>query len=575
MEKLFRGPLPLLGILIIALILRFVGIQWGLPNALHINTYHPDELDVVNWALGMDSLNGKLLPGVYNYGSLQLYLINFSCTIAYLFNFVDLAHLWQGYVTANWDKLYLIARSLTVLMGTGTVWATAAIGTRLWNKRVGLIAALLLAVAPLHVLQSHWATVDVPATLWGTLAVLGAVWSLEPGRRLKGCILSGVFAGLAAATKYNMLLFILPMMAASLLSAWKGASYFRAPDAGAQDSKDAPAGNPWASASLAVAAGVASCILAFLLACPGFLLQHPRFMADLNMEALHVSRQPGETFEQTGNGFVYEWANTLQGALGLPVLLIVTGGILYAIWRRDRRSMIIGAAALPYAILIGLAEVRYARYAMPLLPLLLLWAALLITRALSVAKKDTAVFAASWRGIKIYGLSRSFLGFSFLAFVYAVGYTLWLIVPMTETDPRDRAAQWLNAHTAPTTEVAFPTMPWFQTAPVCSYLPSHRGDWQRNPAWRAQCSNVLYTTDWDVDLLSEAKPGAVVVSGFDTMDALRLGNPRAEAYLQALSDQYRIDFHAGEYFAPPGMCLDHLPYDMNYANPQILVYIRR
>ena len=75
----------------------------------------------------------------------------------------------------QWAKMYLIGRCLTVGMGVGTVWAVYAIGRRLWGRRAGLLAALTLAITPLHAQHSHFLTVDVPATFWAMLSLLWAV----------------------------------------------------------------------------------------------------------------------------------------------------------------------------------------------------------------------------------------------------------------------------------------------------------------------------------------------------------------------------------------------------------------
>ncbi len=103
-------------------------------------------------------------------------------------------------------------------MGVGTVWAVYAIGRRLWGRRAGLLAALTLAIMPLHAQHSHFLTVDVPATFWGVLSLLWAV-RLATGdpKPLRAALLAGVFAGLAAATKYNMALAILPLMVACVM----------------------------------------------------------------------------------------------------------------------------------------------------------------------------------------------------------------------------------------------------------------------------------------------------------------------------------------------------------------------
>lgn len=49
----------------------------------------------------------------------------------------------------------IIVRLPSVILGVVTVWLTYLIGKKLFNKRIGLIAALLLAIAPLHIYYSQ------------------------------------------------------------------------------------------------------------------------------------------------------------------------------------------------------------------------------------------------------------------------------------------------------------------------------------------------------------------------------------------------------------------------------------
>jgi hypothetical protein len=60
---------------VVAFGIRFVGLGWGLPNARHAFSYHPDEWLVL--AVSYFNVNpyaGDWLPHFYNYGSLPLYL---------------------------------------------------------------------------------------------------------------------------------------------------------------------------------------------------------------------------------------------------------------------------------------------------------------------------------------------------------------------------------------------------------------------------------------------------------------------------------------------------------------------
>ena len=72
----------------------------------------------------------------------------------------------------------------------------------MFDRRVGLLAAALGAVAFLPVFYSHLALNDVPATAPATLALLGD--GVRAARRRDAAALLGGFgAGLAAGTKYT------------------------------------------------------------------------------------------------------------------------------------------------------------------------------------------------------------------------------------------------------------------------------------------------------------------------------------------------------------------------------------
>ncbi len=235
---------------------------------------------------GMNLFTGHLLPGFYNYGSLQFYLVCFANSArVYVRRRNIVPKTWPSDYP-QWARMYLIGRCLTVgdgrRHGLGDLCAGAAsVGPprrACWRRGI-------LAIMPLHAQHSHWLTVDVPATFWGMLSLLwaaklhDALRENAPGKDLGRCALwAGVFAGLAAATKYNMALSCCPLSAGlrarapGLSCCWRG--WYRS-------------------------------AAAFLAACPGALLETPTFLADVRFEVAHVSRQPGPTFTGTGNGFVY------------------------------------------------------------------------------------------------------------------------------------------------------------------------------------------------------------------------------------------------------------------------------
>ncbi len=88
-------------------------------------------------------------------------------------------------------------RSLSVALGVLTVLALYDLGRQLFGRRVGLLAALFLAVAPLHVWYSQETRMYALATLWAVVstALLARAW--RAGGRL-------VWVGYVAAVALGM-----------------------------------------------------------------------------------------------------------------------------------------------------------------------------------------------------------------------------------------------------------------------------------------------------------------------------------------------------------------------------------
>ena len=73
------------------------------------------------------------------------------------------------------------ARAVTAAIGVGTVAATYGLGRRLYGHTAGLIAALLLAVMPYHVIVSRQVLLDGLMTLCATLVLYSVVRYIESG----------------------------------------------------------------------------------------------------------------------------------------------------------------------------------------------------------------------------------------------------------------------------------------------------------------------------------------------------------------------------------------------------------
>jgi Glycosyltransferase family 87 len=172
----------LAGILVLAAVLRFVGIEYTLPFGL----LNPDEQVIVPRAWHMVHGGGPN-PHWFNYPTVVLYLMApFQA--------------WHG------APAYLDARILVALLGVGAVAATWWLGLRAYGLVAAAIGAAVVAVDVTHVSYSHMAVTDVPLTLG-----IAAALALMVSGRIE---LAGVVAGLAMGAKWPGVLLIVPLVVA-------------------------------------------------------------------------------------------------------------------------------------------------------------------------------------------------------------------------------------------------------------------------------------------------------------------------------------------------------------------------
>jgi asparagine N-glycosylation enzyme membrane subunit Stt3 len=111
-------------------------------------------------------------------------------------------------------EVFVVARVTAAATGTLAVWLLYLAGARLFDRRVGLLAATLMGVAFLPVFYAHLALNDVPTLAPICLALWGTAGVLRRGR-VVDYLVAGVGLGLACATKYTGGIVLLPLLAAA------------------------------------------------------------------------------------------------------------------------------------------------------------------------------------------------------------------------------------------------------------------------------------------------------------------------------------------------------------------------
>src|SRR5436305_1276649 len=294
------------GLLLVALVLRLVGLTADLPYM-----HHPDEpvnLRVIDTMVATGDPN----PHFFNYPSLFFYLHAAFHLDGPLLGWIPgLAE--RAPVSTLMGVSYdpttgavMVHRSLTVALGILVVlvgWVTAR---RVTNGVLpAAVTATLLALSPTLITHSRFITPDMPAALLVAVAVLASLRLLQSGSWLAYAV-SGVAVGLATSMKYTAVLVAVPVIVAALLRCTDRAGLRRA------------------AAGLPIAGACA--VLGFLATTPYALLDRAAFLKGLQFERQHYATGHAG-MDGDAVGFYAGYLATHEGllvALALVAVVAVT-----------------------------------------------------------------------------------------------------------------------------------------------------------------------------------------------------------------------------------------------------------
>ena len=353
-HSLDRNTLLIITILTLSIILRLIGIGVGLPA-----TPDPRETLIANDVINL--INFSAFPEIFNWpGTAWFHLIALIGKLLDFFG-MDLTE----------SHIILIGRFINVCLSTLTVWLTYCLGTKCYNRHVGLIAAAFLAVAMLHATnESRFALVDIPATLCVTLFL----WLIARDTELRNrtCIYLGIVVGIGLAVKYPTAFVCL-----SLLIFINTADVYRK-----------------------YATIILSAVITFTIVCPYWLIDAfssdwNKFYSDFSYETTHYHKGHFGLFATGDTGLVNRYLHLwhiLKWGLGLPLAMLVSLGLLFSIAglslsvkrsglrslfndQRSRMVLILISFAIPFLICVGTFKVTFARHLLILYPSLTILAA--------------------------------------------------------------------------------------------------------------------------------------------------------------------------------------------------------
>ena len=425
------GPFELLlvAVLALAVAFRLHGVTWGLPY----NFLDPDEGTIVPKAFSV--ARGHVNPHWFFYPSLYFYLLAaVFWVLTPVWAVVQQANLLSSAsFVLDQGTYFLLGRLLSVAFGTASVYLVYRLGRSAYGRWVGLLAAVFLAVEPLHVKYSHIAVTDVPATAFSLLALL-LLLTAAKGGGARWLFAGAVAAGLATATKYNLGMLVLPAaVAAVCASRAEVAEHVRLGGSRLRE---------WAR--LLAGRVVAPMVTAFLLASPFVVLDLPKFVRDFSVQS-RIMHTGWLGFENAGNGYWYNLSVNLAGEMGLVLLGLAVAGVGLALVRRSRLDLMVAPYIIVYFAYIGTWKELADRYLLPLVPLLLLLAARLCVGAVRVRP--------AWRPLLGPGLAVLLAA----AVVLPLSDSIAFNEQLTRPDVRIRAKTWVERTIPPGSKIASDT----------------------------------------------------------------------------------------------------------------------
>ncbi len=213
----------------LALVLRLTGVNWD-SGGVRSQHQNPDERHMANVAATIrwpgnpvdyfDTAESSLNPynsfPSYPWGTLPLFATK---AVADLMDAAPIGGPSGGGTWGNFDHIHLVGRTVSALADVGSIIVIFLLGSYLFNRRVGLLAAFLLAVTVLNIQYAHYFVVDSFLAFFSLLSIYFAVRAAKEGGRLN-FVLAGVMFGAALASKGSAAPLALIITMAAAIRAW-------------------------------------------------------------------------------------------------------------------------------------------------------------------------------------------------------------------------------------------------------------------------------------------------------------------------------------------------------------------
>ncbi len=543
--------LLLIAILLTGAVLRITGLEWGLTSTkyFHANSYHPDEADNFNAIRKFDikKHDFRIKNYLASRGTFQVYMTAAWVKMTSMLGFTKSSVSFNYYKDNMRElaKLFISARSMSVFFSMLTIITVFFIGKIFYSESIGLLAAFFVAIAPGHVVWSHYMGTELILNFQISLIILLSFMVMTKTSPAY-LILAGVITGLTIATKYSAApLAVIPLIAyimrpGLLISPFKVDKF----------------------------ANRQTVLYLFMLVV-GFILGNPYSVLDpetivsalrssVNLNLLIDGRINTMDCFEPMPGWIYYLSVSPKYTLGMPFLLLSGISVIYAFIKREKTDILLLAVLILLWALLGASPWRLARWSVAFIPVLCVLSARFV---MSIQR---------YRVISLVAVG--------LISVYTLAYSYAHVNLMSKTDVRDEASYWIEENIPEGSKIGVPYMYfWNPSIVMAEYW--YKSD--ESVLKGLKKYDMVQLTE-KIENLKKENPDYVILSDYEYYPVLCLNNkfPHPEV-LPMLNDimsgsNYRLvkTFERYPEFLGIKMIDGSAPHDWRYICPVIRIYKR-
>ena len=343
---------PLILIILLLLLTRFVNLTWGFPYL-----FHPDERNIV---ISLEQLRCPDIvdlkncfnPNFFAYGQFFLYLGKFISFWARDISFVGLALILRS--------ISAIFSILTAVAGILIIKEITENKNKFFSNKIILISSSLLFIFSPSLIQfAHFGTTEsILSFLYTYLVYCSLLFLLNKKSSVKYLTESSLIIGIAIATKVSSVIFLLiPLITVFYYKDFSLRDKFRK----------------------LIHISFFSFVIAILFS-PHFLISYREFLSSLSYESnvalgklkVFYTRQ----FEGT-TPIVFQLFKIFPYSLGIPVFTSFIFGLFFLSKNKINNFLIL--SFLVYFIPTSFTFVKWTRFMVPVIPLMLVIAYLFLT----------------------------------------------------------------------------------------------------------------------------------------------------------------------------------------------------